>query len=310
MRILFAATGEIAVPTLEALAGKGLIGMVLTSPDAPGKRGKALIPSPIKVAATRLGLDVSQPEHLGALARVDLSLARCDTLLSFCYGKIFGPKFLAMFPDLAFNIHPSLLPLYRGCSPLNAAILNQDRESGITLQRLALACDCGDIVKRVSFPLQGDETEDSLAEFVSAKAAELALSVFASSDPITSFPQSGDASVAPLIRKEEAVADFKAGARHLHAAIRAYYPWPKVVCHFRDTQLYLTSVSGSVFDIDPAPCVEEPGRVVAFDKAKGFKIATSAGYLLVNRLQLATKKELDAPAFYCGNKDLVGSILV
>ena len=140
MRILYAATGEIAVPLLRALAQRGDIAAVLTAPDAPGKRGKTLIPSPVKVAALELGLDVWQPETLRKEARAHVRSLMPDALMSFCYGKIFGPMFLSLF-RYTFNVHPSLLPKYRGCAPLYAAIRNLDREIGITLQEIAPGID-------------------------------------------------------------------------------------------------------------------------------------------------------------------------
>ena len=153
MRILYAATGEIAVPLLRALAQRGDIAAVLTAPDAPGKRGKTLIPSPVKVAALELGLDVWQPETLRKEARAHVRSLMPDALMSFCYGKIFGPKFLSLF-EHKYNIHPSLLPKYRGCAPLYESIRNLDRIGGISLQEIALEVDSGAILKAMTFPLE------------------------------------------------------------------------------------------------------------------------------------------------------------
>ena len=108
MRMVFAGTGAIAVPLLEALASKGLVSLVLTAPDAPGKRGKRLLPSPVKEKAEELGLDVYQPVSIRTEAREHIASYGADTLLSFCYGKIFGPRFLSLFRE-TFNVPPSLL---------------------------------------------------------------------------------------------------------------------------------------------------------------------------------------------------------
>ena len=308
MRILFAATGQIAVPTLTALAGKELVGAVLTAPDAPGKRGKGLIPSPVKVEAERLGLPVLQPEHLGSAAREEVGKHECDALVSFCYGKIFGPKFLSLF-SFTCNIHPSALPKYRGPSPLFYAIRNGDRSFAISLQEIALRCDEGRLYLQKEFELDGTETNETLEERVSHLVPELALSVFASDGEKKTVEQMGESSWADFIRKEDGLIDFREGAGKLHAQIRATYPWPKAVTSYNGTPLYLCSVSGSVFDIDETPCTEAPGTVVCHEKKRGFKIATGLGYLYVDRLQLPTKKEMDSLSFLNGNKGIVGSRL-
>ncbi|MCR5732407.1 MAG: methionyl-tRNA formyltransferase [Sphaerochaetaceae bacterium] len=308
MRILFAGTGQIAVPTLTALSEKGLVGAVLTAPDAPGKRGKGLVPPPVKVEAERLSLPVLQPEHLGSAARDEVSAFNCDTLVSFCYGKIFGPKFLALFSHTC-NIHPSALPKYRGPSPVYAAIKNGDRSISISLQEIALCCDEGKLYLQKEFPLQGTENNESLEEKVSTLVPELALPLFMADSLPSPVEQSGTASWAGFIKKEDGAIDFNQSAKTLHAQIRAVYPWPKAVTSYNGLPLYLCSVSGSVFDIEECECAEAPGTVVSHEKKRGFKIATSCGYLYVDRLQLPTKKELDSLSFLNGNKGIIGSVL-
>ncbi len=308
MKILFAATGEIAVPTLVRLHEAGLVKSVFTAPDAPGKRGKSLVKTPIKLKAEELGIPVSSPEHLGKVARIEASLTMCDTLVSFCYGKIFGPKFLSLF-EQKFNIHPSLLPKYRGCAPLYAAIRNGDRSSGITIQDIALGCDEGDIYATKPFDLNGDENEASLSERVAELAAEMAYSFFTSAIP-EPRKQEGEASWCTFIKKEDGRLDFTSDNSTLHAQIRSCYPWPKAVCEFQGSPLYLTSVYGSLFEAESESSDGViPGSVVALDKKKGFKIATGKGFIYVNKLQLPTKKEMDAVSFYNGNKSILGSVL-
>lgn len=304
-RILFAATGEIAVPTLRALAQLGLIGAVLTSPDAPGKRGKGLIPSPIKSEALALNLPLFQMEHLKKEARFEIAAMNCDTLVSFCYGKIFGPLFLGLFKGQAYNIHPSLLPKYRGCAPIEAALLNGDKQSGISIQKLALGIDEGELIKVAPFEIEDTDNAVTLCEKVATLAPLLACSVF-TEDSLVSVSQKGEASYSALIQKEDGFVDFSNSAKTISNQIRAYYPWPKVVCKYKDTQLFLCAVSS----YDEEETSSLPGTVLSFDKQKGFKIATGKGSVYVSRLQLATKKELDATSFRNGNPDFVNSVLV
>ena len=308
MRILFAATGDIAIPTLEALNELHLIKGVLTSPDKRGKRGKALIPSPIKKRALELNLEVFTPEHLGLDARREVSTLNCDTLVSFCYGKIFGPKFLALF-SRTFNIHPSLLPKYRGCAPIKETILNQDRECGISIQEIALKCDEGDIFTSYSFPLKGDETEESLSIEVSTIAANLAKELFSKVDIGEKKRQVGDVSWSYLTSKDEAKLTLEDDFRTIHAKLRAYYPWPKAYFMFKGEPLYLCGVADSVFSLEDEDVKEEAGTVIGLDKEKGLKVAFKGGYLYFNRLQRPTKKELSAQDFVNGNRDIIGAKL-
>lgn len=308
MRILFAATGEIAIPVLERLHEMNLVKSVFTAPDAPGKRGKELIPSPVKVAAEKLGIPVSSPAHLGSVARIEASLSGCDTLVSFCYGKIFGPKFLSLFKN-TYNIHPSHLPSYRGPSPLFETIINQDRECWITIQKIALECDSGDVCMRSSFPLDGTETLPSLEERVSKEAAAMAEAFFSDPSLYTPEVQKGEVTFSHMITKADGRIDFTQSAASIHARIRACAAWPKAEAEIDGEAVYLTGVSGSSFDIPSCLCAEEPGTVVSLDKKKGYAIATGDGYLYVNRLQRPARKEMDAVSFNNGNRNFISSVL-
>lgn len=308
MRILFAATDTIALPLLEALNKEGLIGAVLTAPDAPGKRGKGLIPTPIKKRALELGLLVYSPETLRKEAREYVRTLGCDTLLSFCYGKIFGPMFLSLF-ERTFNVHPSALPKYRGCAPIYAAIRNIDKTSAISLQSIALGVDEGDIYGTLPFELDGRENSDTLTLRVAELVPEFVLSVLSKIDEIVPSPQSGDASYQMFITKEDGKVDFSSSAKDIHAQIRAVYPWPKAYAALNEDKLILASVSGSVFDEFEKTEGEEPGTVVALDKKRGLKIACSDCYIYVDRVLPPMKKEMDAVSYVNGNRAIIGSVL-
>lgn len=308
MRILFAGTEKIAVPALEKLAGRGLVAAVLTTPDAPGRRGSALLPSPVKAKALELGLPVFQPEHLRSQAREEIAPLSCDILLSFCYGKIFGPKFLALF-DRCMNIHPSLLPRFRGCAPIQNAILSLDRRTGVSIQEIALRTDEGDIYLTQSFDLDGTETTESLEDRVSVIAASLADDLFDNLEVFKTRPQIGEPSYTAFVKKEDGRLDFSLSAAELHARIRAYSHWPRAVCSLDGQDLYLLGVSGSAFDIEEETCSQEPGTIVCHEKGRGFRIATGSGYLYVDRLQCPTKKACDSLSFLNGRRDIVGKVL-
>ncbi|MDR3276541.1 MAG: methionyl-tRNA formyltransferase, partial [Treponema sp.] len=179
MRILFAGSPGIALPALRVLAdlaGQGALELagVLTNPDSP--RGRHGTPEPTEVGAfaeERSLAPVLKPAKLDAGAREAVAALEPDLLLSFAYGRIFGPKFLALFPGGGINIHPSLLPRYRGPTPIQAAILNRDTETGISIQRIAPEMDAGDILAQERIPLSGRETAASLGETVAGKGAAM-----------------------------------------------------------------------------------------------------------------------------------------
>ena len=307
MRIVYAATGTIAIPLLEALAERGLVALVVTAPDAPGKRGKALIPSPVKVRALELGLEVYQPESIKKNEREHIASFGADTLLSFCCGKIFGPKFLSIFKE-TYNVHPSLLPLYRGPSPIYQAIRNGDRETGISLQKIGLGVDEGDIFSTLRISLDGTETEESLSEKVSKLVPDFVLPVLLDENR-KAMKQEEEPSFTSFITKEDGRIDFSATAFSVHSQIRACYPWPKAYALLDGSPLYLTGVYGSAFDIIKENPEEKPGTIVSFEKGKGLKIAFTDGYLYINKVLPPMKKEMDAASFINGRRDVIGKVL-
>ena len=308
MKILYAATDTIAVPLLDALNKEGLVKAVFTAPDKPGKRGKTLIPSPIKARALELGLDVYTPETLRTEARILVKSLGVDTLLSFCYGRIFGPKFLSLF-ERTFNVHPSALPEYRGCAPIYATILNQKKEGAVSIQKIALGVDEGDIYAQLPFSLDGSETSFALEERISKLVPDFVMDVLADLDLHPAKPQSGDPSYQMFISKEDGVLDFTKDAKTLHAQIRACNPWPRASVSSCNGNLLFTGVYGSVFDVFEPCDGEKPGTVVCLDKRKGLKIATGNGYLYVNKILPPMKKEMDANSFVNGNKWIIGTVL-
>ena len=309
MRILFAGSSEIAVPTLKAVAVRYEVGAVLTNEPKPGKRGRTPIPTPVEEAALELGLPVLRFDRLGKDARRAVAIHECDTLLCFAYGRIFGPKFLSLFSGEVLNIHPSLLPEFRGPTPIQGAILHQKTESGITLQKLDLKMDEGDILLAKRFPLAGDETARSLTEYVAGEAALLAIEGLNRIMEGTALftPQTGRATYTPLLTLDHAPLDFSKDARSLHARIRALNPWPKARCTYEGQSLIISGVWGRVNELGFE--VVDPGRVLGFDKEKGIGIGTGLGVLWVTTLQLEKRKEMDWRSFINGNQRFIGSRL-
>jgi methionyl-tRNA formyltransferase len=326
MRVLYAGSPDIAVPCLKtlaelALAGGGieLVG-ILTNPDSPRRRRGEPEPTEVGKAArllfpARPGEPEAlpallKPEKLDAPLREQVARLRPDLLVSFAYGRIFGPQFLALFLRGGINIHPSLLPKYRGATPIPQAILNRDRETGITLQRLAMEMDAGDILVQEAFPLTGRETTGELSEYAGRKGAAMLrsfLTDFAPELPAGRPQNHEEATVCSLIKKEDGRLDWTQSALAIDARIRAYTPWPLCQTRHGDRELYI--LRGRPYEgprREPAP---PPGTVLGIDKAAGILIQTGEGIFAAEALQYAAKKALDWRTFGNGARDFIGSQL-
>ena len=178
LRILYAGSPEPACETLKLLFenqnqyGFEIAGVLSNPPSAKG-RHKELIPTPVAAFAQENNLPVFTPEHLDADAREQVSKINADLLVCFAYGHIFGPKFMALFKLGGINLHPSLLPKYRGCSPVPAAILNQDDQTAVTIQTISPKMDEGDILAQTIVDLNKTETSESLLHESAVTGAKL-----------------------------------------------------------------------------------------------------------------------------------------
>jgi len=322
LRVLFAGSPAIAVPALEALVscrskdGEGFVlAGLLTNPDSPRGRSGKPEPTECAVALRRLSheIPVLKPEKLDGAARAEVKALEPDLLVSFAYGKIFGPKFLGLFPLGGINIHPSLLPKYRGPTPIPAAIINREAETGITIQRLAEEMDSGDILVQEKVPLDGRETTTSLGETVAKKAAELlqALLTNIGSGGLRGKPQDhGEATYCSLITKADGLIDWNMSAPEIDARIRAYTPWPLSWTTHGNQKLFILKAQAlELGQAEALPDLAMPGQVLGKDKNKGIMVQTREGVLAVNELQYRTKKALEWKAFLNGARNFIGERL-
>lgn len=304
-RILFAGTPDICVPLLKAVARDFQVVGVLTNCDRSVGRSSKLVPTPAKVAATELGIPVLQFDSLRTPAREAVKALGADTLVSFAFGKIFGPMFLDLFPNGRFNVHPSALPMFRGPSPIQSTVLHGLEVSTISVQDIGLKMDEGDIWGTVEIPLTGSENTDSLTTIVSQKAAEFVPQLLRQvvDGKVTSHVQEGETIYCTMIGRQDGVLDFTKTVRQLHSQIRACYPWPKAWSHVNGTDIAITGVWGGFeYLSQPDSAEAEPGTVVGFRKDRGIGVACSDGVLWLTALQLPGKKELDYKSFVNGNQ--------
>lgn len=304
-KILFAGTPEIAVPLLKALAKDFEVVGVLTSCDKMQGRSSALVPSPVKVCAQELNLPILQFESIRTEAREAVKQLGADTLVTFAFGKIFGPKFLDLFPNGKFNVHPSALPIFRGPSPIQATILNQLKTASISLQDVGLKMDEGNIWQRYDFELSGNETTKSLTDIVAQKAAEFVPQALKEifNGNVEATVQSRQASYCQMLGKEDSLIDFNRPASEVHAKIRAMYPWPKASAHIHGTVAIISSVWGGFSELEEEPLLDnpQPGKVVEYRKDRGIGVSCADKIIWLTALQLPGKKELDYKSFVNGN---------
>ena len=333
MRVLFAGSPAIAVPSLKAVAemeGGIVLAGLLTNPDRPRRHNQT---EPTDVSAAALTLDINRrekglppiaqlkPEKLNAEAREMVASLAPELLVSFAYGRLFGPRFLALFPLGGINIHPSLLPKYRGASPIPAVIMAREKETGICIQKLAEELDSGDILAFERILLTGRETTLSLTESVAEKAALLLrrLLLDFKSASANAQPQEGEAVYCREIKKEEGFIDWRKSASEIDAQIRAFTPWPLSFTRRGNDILLILEAEPFIDPIgtdlpatpagQPATTPQPPGTVLGIDKNRGVLLQTGDGILAVSRLQWQAKKPLDWKAFCNGERDFVGTQL-
>ena len=224
MNILFAGTPAFAVPVLEAVAEKFSVAAVLTQPDRPQGRRHVLTPSPVKQAAQRLGIPVLQPARL----REELASVRgvhADLMVTCAYGQILSAEALSLFPMGVWNVHASLLPAYRGASPVSAAILAGEERTGITVMRTDEGLDTGDIFLQEELPVAAEDTCGTLTEKLSVLGARLmceALARIARGDVV--LTKQGEGTVCRKTARTQV--DFARPAAQVSALIRALSPAP------------------------------------------------------------------------------------
>ena len=318
MRILFAGSPAIAVPALKALSALAeddfVLAGLLTNADSPRGRSSRPEPTECAVAVQQIysSLAVLKPEKLDSAARDLVAELKPDILVSFAYGKIFGPKFLGLFPLGGINIHPSLLPKYRGPTPIPAAIINQDTETGITIQRLSAEMDSGDILVQEKLPLNGRETTASLSETMAQKAAELLPAALRGIVAGTLRARAQDHSAATycsLIEKEDGLINWNRSVREIDAGIRAFDPWPLSWTTHGELRLFIHKAEPwREGDLEEGTG-KEPGEVLGKDKDKGILIQTGNGILAVSQLQYQGKKAMEWKAFLNGARNFLNAKL-
>lgn len=311
-RIVFLGTPAFAVPSLRSLCeqagshGWQVVGAG-TQPDRPAGRGKQLAQSPVKQYAVGQGLPVLQPASLrkDPAAVEALAALAPDLLVVAAYGLILPPSVLALPTYGCINVHASLLPAYRGASPITAAILDGRSESGVTIMLMDEGMDTGPALRQGTEPILPNDTAASLSERLAEVGAALLVETLpawleGNIAPITQNELPGEVSMCRLIKKEDGQIDWTRPAAYIERMARAYTPWPAAYSTWR----------GEIFKVLEAGVAAgraEAGSIVA--TAQGPAVGTGEGLLLLKSVQAAGKKAMPAAAFANGAQGFVGGRL-
>jgi methionyl-tRNA formyltransferase len=300
-------TPRFAVPVLERLAGEHEVVAVVTQPDRPGGRGQQPAPPAVKRSAERLGLTVYQPETLrAAAAQAQLAQWQPEVVVVAAFGLIVPQAMLDVPPLGCVNVHASLLPRWRGAAPIAAAILAGDGLSGVTIMRMDAGVDTGAVLAQRTEAVRSDDTQESLAARLSALGAGLLGDVLPAygRGELEARPQpEAGVTYAPHMTKEDGRLDWSRPAVELDRQVRALSPWPGTYTHWRNARLKVLKAQ-ALPDWSGNAC---PGTVVMV--ARRPAVATGAGALLMENLQIAGKRPMDGMAFVRGQRDFINSQL-
>ena len=303
MRIVFAGTGEFGIPCLEALVASDehFVLSVITQPDRPAGRAQKLLASTIKECALRHQLTVFQPEDVNSATSLSqIRYQKPDLMVVVAYGQILKKPILEL-PELGcWNVHGSLLPKYRGASPIAAAVRDLQKQTGVTIMQMNEGLDTGDILGKVATRIRPGETTGLLHDRLAKKAGPLLLYLLerAKKGKLKSTRQnSQEASVAPRMKKEDGKIDWAKNPDEIDAHIRAMQPWPGAYTWIPDGRDQKMLKIFSV--ILSRRAKGKPGEVVEVNP-HGILVAAKKGGVLLREVQLEGRKRMTAVEFARG----------
>ena len=310
MKIVYMGTPDFAVPPLAALVENGYeVTAVITQPDKPKGRGKTLMPTPVKEEALKHEIPVYQPakvrdpEFLETLKKLEP-----DMIIVAAFGQII-PKVILDMPQYGcINIHASLLPKYRGAAPIQQAVIDGEKESGVTIMKMGTGLDTGDMISQAVVELREDETGGSLFDRLAETGAELLIRTIPSIENGTAVytkqPEESPTPYAAMITKQMGLLDFSKSAVVLERLVRGMNPWPSAYTFLNNKTLKVWKCS-----VESGSCGKDvPGTITDVDK-KGIHVACGEGTLILEEVQLEGKKRMETDAFLRGYHVTAGTVL-
>jgi methionyl-tRNA formyltransferase len=307
-RILFMGSPAFAVPSLTMLAERPdlcqIVGVV-TQPDKRAGRGRKLTPCPVKTAADSRGIPTYQPKSVRKAESLEaLREFKADLVVVAAYGKILPTSVLEMAELGCVNVHASLLPKYRGASPITQAIVNGDAECGVSIMQLDEGMDTGDVHAMRAITIAPTDTCGTLTVKLAELGAKLLIDQLEDILSGQSTPEPQDNSLAthaPMLSKEDGRLDFSKPAAILERQLRAHHPWPGTFTMFGDTRVVITKAALALES-------GTPGHVIQANK-RGLQIACGEQSLLVQEVKPAGSKLMDASSWVAGKGPKAGDQL-
>lgn len=290
MRVVFAGTAEFALPALETLARRHEVARVLTQPDRPAGRGRRARSSPVRGLAERLGIPVATPERLDAAAVDDLTALSPEALVVVAYGLLIPERLLRVPRYGGINVHPSLLPRWRGAAPVERAVEAGDAKTGVAIMRMEAGLDTGPLYRVERTPIGDSETAGELSARLSRRGAELLIEVLTelAEGRAQCTPQTGKATYARRLTKAEARLDFSRPAAELARRVRAFNPRPVAWAECAGERVRILRAEAV-----SAAVAGAPGRVIGAG-ADGIEVACGEGALRLLELQRPGRRMQDA----------------
>jgi methionyl-tRNA formyltransferase len=304
LRIAFFGTPAFAVPTLDALLASDheVVGVV-TQPDRPRGRGQQVSDAPVKERALVAGVPILQPTKLKAPEFLDaFSAWRADIGVVAAYGRILPQVLLDIPPRGLINVHASLLPAWRGASPIQRAVLNGDAISGVTIMRVVLALDAGAMLARIEVPIDPDDTTGTLEAGLSVAGASLLRDVIdrmGRGETVEEVPQDdAAATLAPRLEKQEGLIDWSRPARALDCHVRGMQPWPGAFTFVDGQRLVIRTAKADEAGAGDA----EPGALVRVEGDAALLACGDGHCLRVSRVQPDGKRVMTTREWLQGRR--------
>lgn len=307
MKIIFMGTPDFAVGTLRSLAEAGHeITLVVSQPDKPKGRGHAMVPTPVKVVAEELGIPVFQPVKIREAKDV-LEKTEADVCVVAAFGQIIPASILHMKKYGCINVHASLLPKYRGAAPIQWAVIDGEKESGVTIMQMDEGLDTGDMLAKAIVPLDEKETGGSLFDKLSETGGRLCVETLAKLEKGEITPEKQGESptaYASMLDKKMGNIDWNKSAVVIERLVRGLNPWPSAYTHLDGKTLKIWAC-----DVLPQSASKgESGEILEVTK-DAIHVQTGDGILVLREIQLAGKARMDAGAFLRGYKVVPGTVL-
>ncbi len=311
MNIIFFGSARFALPSIKVLLDTGhTISCVVTQPDKKKGRGLCVAKTVIKEFAEKYGFKVYQPDKINTAEAVDLFEGiKPDLFVVIAYGQILSQRLLNIPLIMPLNVHGSILPFYRGAAPINWAVINGEKETGITLMKMAAKMDSGPVITQEKINIDPEDTFLTLEEKLSLLAAKALADTLAliSKNNYDLTPQDeSKATFAPKLSKNNGLIDWNSPAVNIHNLIRGCLGFPGTFTYYGDKllKIYKSAVIDAVFREFAA----KPGEIIKVSK-EGVIVAAKHGYLLVSELQLEGKRRMQVEEFIAGHKIAPGEIL-